>query len=136
MLRRATFLRQTTFTEAKIKNVLNDASINKERGKYIGLFTRKKEEFDKIGLDHYSAIDSIYRIYENTIDVYHIGVNQPYFSIKNNEVELYPKNYSLFTIFDIPKVSIPLPISKVESELDDIKIPYTHFLHSAPHLVG
>lgn len=129
-------LRRTTFTETKIKNVLNDTSINKEHGKYIGVIASKKEEFNKIGLDRYSAIDSIYHIYENMIDVYHIGVNPPYFSMKNDEIELYPKNYSFFTIFDIPKVSIPLPISKVESELDDIKIPYTHFLHSAPHLVG
>lgn len=129
-------LRRTTFRETKIKNVLNDASINKERGKCIGVLTSKKEEFDRIGLGHYSAIGSIYHIYENMIYVYHIGVNPLYFSIKNDEIELYPKNYSFFTIFDIPKVSIPLSISKVESELDDIKIPYTHFLHSAPHLVG
>lgn len=128
--------RRTTFTEVKIKNVLNDASINKEHGKYIGAYAIKTEEFNKIGLDHYSAIDSIYHIYENMIDAYHIGVNPPYFSMKNHEVELYPKNYSFFTIFDVPKVSIPLPISKVESEIDDAKIPCTHFLHSIPHLIG
>lgn len=123
-------LRQTNFSGIKL-NVLNNTLIKKEYGRYIGTCSIIKEEFDKIRSDHYSVTDSIYNIYENIVRVNHIVVNPPFFSTKDNEVELYPQNYSIFTDFNIPKVNIPYYNSKVKSEFGD-----THHLHSIPHLLG